>query len=155
MDTLNPALCWGIEKIHSLARNNYSDEFRRQGRRSVRVHRGATLSGVADDLGDLQRHAGELVRALGTGTAAGSLTAPPNPGRAESPAAKIARLEARVAELEAERKKTETEKSILRQAAKYFAGRRTGEPLQFVADHRDTFEVKRLCGVIEVNRFSF
>ena len=26
---------------------------------------------------------------------------------------------------------------------------------QFVADHRDTFEVKRLCEVIEVNRSSF
>lgn len=26
---------------------------------------------------------------------------------------------------------------------------------QFVADHRDTFEVKRLCDVIEVNRSSF
>jgi len=26
---------------------------------------------------------------------------------------------------------------------------------QFVADHRDAFEVKRLCEVIEVNRSSF
>jgi hypothetical protein len=26
---------------------------------------------------------------------------------------------------------------------------------QFVADHRDTFEVKRLCEVVEVNRSSF
>jgi hypothetical protein len=26
---------------------------------------------------------------------------------------------------------------------------------QFVADHRDSFEVKRLCEVIEVNRSSF
>ena len=30
MDTLNPALCWESEKIHSMARKNYSDEFRRQ-----------------------------------------------------------------------------------------------------------------------------
>jgi hypothetical protein len=26
---------------------------------------------------------------------------------------------------------------------------------QFVADHRDTFEVKRICQVIEVSRSSF
>ena len=26
---------------------------------------------------------------------------------------------------------------------------------QFVADHRDTYEVKRLCQVLEINRSSF
>ena len=26
---------------------------------------------------------------------------------------------------------------------------------QFVADHQDTFEVKRLCEVVEINRSSF
>ena len=34
----------------------------------------------------------------------------------------VARLEARVAELEAEKRKMATEREILRQAAKYFAG---------------------------------
>ena len=80
------------------------------------------MSGIADDLGISRGTLAAWVRALGTGTTAAALTAPPNPGRGESPAAKIARLEARVAELETERTKIETEKSILRQAAKYFAG---------------------------------
>jgi hypothetical protein len=26
---------------------------------------------------------------------------------------------------------------------------------QFVADHQDTFEVKRLCQIVEINRSSF
>jgi transposase len=38
------------------------------------------------------------------------------------PSARIARLEAQVAALEAEKKKLATERDILRQAAKYFAG---------------------------------
>lgn len=122
MDTLNPALCWGSEKIHSMARKNYSDEFRRQAVDLYESTPGATLSGIADDLGISRGTLAAWVRALGTGTTAAALTAPPSPGRAESPAAKIARLEARVAELETERKKIESEKSILRQAAKYFAG---------------------------------
>jgi cell division protein FtsB len=43
-------------------------------------------------------------------------------GRTESQAAKLARLEARVRELEAEKVKLSTEREILRSAAKYFAG---------------------------------
>ena len=105
-----------------MARKNYSDEFRRQAVDLYESTPGATLSGIADDLGISRGTLAAWARALGTGTTAAALTAPPNPGRAESPAAKVARLEARVAELEAERKKIETEKSILRQAAKYFAG---------------------------------
>jgi len=64
----------------------------------------------------------DWVRVLGTGSTTAAINSPAAPGRVESPAAKIARLETRVAELEAERKKINTEKSILRQAAKYFAG---------------------------------
>ncbi len=43
-------------------------------------------------------------------------------GEGESQAAKLARLEARVRELEAEKIKLSTEREILRSAAKYFAG---------------------------------
>ena len=46
----------------------------------------------------------------------------PAAGRAESPTAKILRLEVENARLEAEKLKLETERDILRQAAKYFAG---------------------------------
>ncbi len=98
----------------------------------------------------------DWVRVLGTGSTTAAINSPAAPGRVESPAAKIARLETRVAELEAERKKINTEKSILRQAAKYFAG---GDELvsrfQFVADHRYAFEVKRLCKIMGINRSSF
>ncbi|WP_258185798.1 hypothetical protein [Microbacterium sp. PAMC22086] len=43
-------------------------------------------------------------------------------GRPESQAAKVLRLEADLAALQAEARKLETERDILRQAAKYFAG---------------------------------
>ena len=57
--------------------------------------------------------------------------------------------------METENAELETERDILRQAAKYFAGRRTGEPFQFVADHRHAVEVKRLCEIVQVARSSF
>ncbi|SDZ20487.1 transposase [Geodermatophilus africanus] len=53
----------------------------------------------------------------------------PRPGRGspptpdgETPAAELARLRARVAELEAAERKLNAERDILRAAAKYFAG---------------------------------
>lgn len=46
----------------------------------------------------------------------------PDRVRPEAPAAKIARLEARVAELEATETKLTTEREMLRPAASYFAG---------------------------------
>ena len=62
-------------------------------------------------------------RDRGTGSTTTAITSSKPPtGRPETQAEKVARLEARVAELEADKTKIETEKSILRQAAKYFAG---------------------------------
>lgn len=57
----------------------------------------------------------------------GSTTAPlnsskPPTGRPETASERVARLEAELAQLRADMAKIETEKSILRQAAKYFAG---------------------------------
>lgn len=49
----------------------------------------------------------------------------PEPGgKPESQAVRIMRLEAGVSELEAEKAKLATEREILRQGAKYFAGER-------------------------------
>lgn len=126
--------------IRLMARKNYSDEFRRQAVDLYESTPGATFKGIAADLGISRGALAEWVRVLGTGTttpatgatAAGSPgPAPgvssgarpaPGPGKGESPAARIACLEARVAELEAETTKLSTEREILRQAAKYFAG---------------------------------
>jgi transposase len=108
--------------IHLMARKNYSEEFRRQAVDLYESTPGATLKGIAADLGIARGTLADWVRALGTGT---TTTGPPGaraPGTPQTTAAKVARLEARVAELEAEQKKLTTEKAILRQAAKYFAG---------------------------------
>src|SRR4051794_39425197 len=106
-----------------MARKSYTDEFRRQAVDLYESTPGATLRGIADDLGISRGTLSEWVKTFGTGstTAAIMSSKPPN-GRPETQAEKVARLEARVAELEADKSKIEIEKSILRQAAKYFAG---------------------------------
>jgi transposase len=125
--------------ISAMARKSYTDDFRRQAVDLYESTEGATLSGIASDLGIARGTLADWVAALGTGTKTASTstssTAPPSPrgvtghvaghmdsGRGESQAAKLARLEARVRELEAETTKLATEREILRSAAKYFAG---------------------------------
>jgi transposase len=116
--------------IRLMARKHYTDEFRRQAVELYESTEGATLTGIAGDLGIARGTLAQWVGALGTGTttaSTGSATTPIStsapPGRAtESQAAKLARLEARVRELEAEKIKLSTEREILRSAAKYFAG---------------------------------
>jgi transposase len=99
---------------------------------------GATLKDIAADLGISRGTLAHWVQQLGTPTTPPAAT-PPRPSAASYPrstatprpaaarrqepqAARIAELEARVAELEAEQTKLATERDILRQAAKYFAG---------------------------------
>ncbi len=129
--------------IRLMARKTYSDEFRRQAVDLFESTPGATLKGIAADLGITRGALAQWVRVLGTGTtspASPAVTGSTGPisrassgpragggaaggqARGESPASRIARLEARVAELEAETTKLSTEREILRQAAKYFAG---------------------------------
>ena len=122
-----------------MARKNYSEQFRRQAVDLYESTPGATLKGIAADLGVERATLKRWVDLYGTGkkTAADggtsktgtAVSASPagtsgtaDPARPESPAAKIARLEARVAELEASQTRLATEREILRQAAKYFAG---------------------------------
>ena len=90
--------------IRIMARKSYSDEFRRQAVDLYESTPGATLKGIAADLGITRGTLAEWVRALGAGTTASSrpIVAPAaGGGRGESPAVRIARLQARVAELEA------------------------------------------------------
>ena len=123
LDTLNPASCWGSEMISSMARKNYTDEFRRQAVDLYESTPGATLRGIADDLGISRGTLADWVKTFGTGSTTAAISTPRTPtGRPETQAEKVARLEAEVAQLRAEKAKVETEKSILRQAAKYFAG---------------------------------
>src|SRR5215216_5459399 len=100
-----------------MARKNYSDEFRRQAVDLYESTPGATVRGIAEDLGIVRGTLRQWLEAYGTGkkTAAdGTLTTSPlhakrppsslhRSGPAdETPEQKIARLEARVNELEVE-----------------------------------------------------
>ena len=122
-----------------MARKNYSDEFRRQAVDLYESTPGATVRGIAEDLGVERGTLRHWLDQFGTGkkTAAdGTITRSPlkakqptaslplvSPsGVEETPEQRVARLEARVAELEAETTKLTTEREILRSAAKYFAG---------------------------------
>ena len=142
-----------------MARKNYTDLFRRQAVDLYRGTNGATLRGIAADLG-ISRHTLQArVHALDPEVTSASSEPASKQGRqAKRPGAaevELAELRDRVAALETENTKIAAERDILRQAAKYFAGRRTDEPFPVVADRRHAFEVKRLCAVVEVSRSSF
>lgn len=117
-----------------MARKSYSEEFRRQAVDLYESTPGATLRGITADLGVVRgtlshwvdlHVTGKKTAADGTMTR-GPVSSPPSglqpPSGPEAGEQKIARLEARVVELEAEATKLATEREILRAAAKYFAG---------------------------------
>ena len=106
-----------------MARKNYTDEFRQQAVDLYESTPGATLKGIADDLGISRGTLSDWVKTFGTGSTTAPISSPRTPaGRPETQAEKVARLEAEVSQLRSDMAKIETEKSILRQAAKYFAG---------------------------------
>ncbi len=118
-----------------MARKNYSEEFRRQAVDLYESTPGATVRGIAEDLGIVRGTLRHWLEVYGTGkkTAAdGTLTSSPlqskpsttsTPAPAdETPEQRIARLEAENAALRAETTKLTTEREILQRAAKYFAG---------------------------------
>lgn len=115
-----------------MARKNYSDDFRRQAVDLYQSTPGATLRGIAADLGVERGTLSLWVHQLGTGTKTAAdgtriPTVPPavaveSAGAAATPQARMARLEAENAALRAETAKLTSEREILRQAAKYFAG---------------------------------
>jgi transposase len=139
LDTLNPATAGEARRSTIMARKNYTDEFRRQAVDLYRSTPGATLRGIAADLGISRHTLHEWVRAQTatagtTGATAGGAshagrTGGPGRRRGLSPEDELAALRARVAALEtekdelvAEQAKLVTEREILRRAAKYFAG---------------------------------
>ncbi|WP_344400083.1 IS3 family transposase [Streptomyces longisporus] len=123
---------------------------------------GGTYKSIAADLGINRATLREWVlrdrERRGVTTATAKPAARPREAASSAdPDERVRQLEARVAELEASERKLATERDILRKAAKYFAG---GDELvisrfQFVDDHRDTYGVKRLCQVLDVNRSSY
>ena len=121
-----------------MARKTYSEEFRRQAVELYESTPGATFRGIAADLGITRNTLKDWVTSRGrastasttastnartpsssAGTAGSPRHAPPRPG---SPQAELAALRARVADLESQNTLLATERDILRQAAKYFAG---------------------------------
>jgi transposase len=108
-----------------MARKNYTDEFRWRAVDLYESTPGATLKGIAADLGISRGALKEWVGKLGSGVVAvGASTASTasTVGRPESQSARIVRLETELSASQSEKRKLETERDILRQAAKYFAG---------------------------------
>jgi transposase len=104
-----------------MARKNYSEEFRRDAVELYRVTEGATVAQIAGDLGVAHGSLSAWLKASGVEIGKRGHTAAP-PGPVESSEQEASRLRARVRELEAESVKLNTERDILRAAAKYFAG---------------------------------
>ena len=116
-----------------MARKSYSEEFRRQAVDLYESTPGATVRGIAEDLGVVRGTLRHWLEVYGTGkkTAGdGTLTSSPlqsrtprpGPGEDETLEQRVARLEAENAALRAETTKLTTEREILQRAAKYFAG---------------------------------
>ncbi len=106
-----------------MARKTYSAEFRRDAVELYRSTPTATVAGIAADLGIMDTTLSNWIKAAGVpirGQSRARSSAPPPGG--ETPEQEVARLRARVGELEAEARKLDTERQILRAAAKYFAG---------------------------------
>ncbi|WSW23763.1 IS3 family transposase [Streptomyces sp. NBC_01003] len=143
-----------------MAMKDYSDEFKADAVALYESTPGATYKSIAADLGVNRATLREWVlrdrERRGAGAAAAKGTRPREAVPSADPDERVRQLEARVAELEASERKLATERDILRKAAKYFRrDELVRSRFQFVDDHRDTYEVKRLCQVLDVNRSSY
>lgn len=110
--------------MSEMARNNYTEDFKRRAVDLYESTPGATLQGIANDLGISRGALKTWTRKYGTGTLpalSGAIT-DTSVGRPESQAARITRLETELAAARNEARKLAEERDILRQAAKYFAG---------------------------------
>jgi transposase len=123
VDTLNPGSAWRKRDDQPVARKTYSEEFRRDAVELYRSTPTATVVGIAADLGIMDTTLSAWLKAAGvplhSRTFSGRSDPPPD---GETPGQELTRLRARVAELEAAERKLNSERDILRAAAKYFAG---------------------------------
>ena len=105
-----------------MARKTYSEEFRRDAVELYRSTPGATVVGIAGDLGIMDSTLSAWLKAAGVAVRApGSATRTDPPPSGERPDQELTRLRSRVREPENEQRKLRTEREILRAAAKYFA----------------------------------
>lgn len=162
--------------IRTVARKNYSEEFRRQAVDLYESTPGATLRGIAADLGIERPTVARWVLVYGSGKKTGvdgtTTTISSSPSRArqhapradaepETPEARIARLEAENAELRGGAGQAHDRAGDSAPGGQVF---RRGDELvnrfQFVADHSTTsdagprpgWSVKRLCALVEIER---
>jgi transposase len=105
-----------------MARKSYTGEFRRRAVDLFESTPGATLKGIAADLGVSRGALKEWVDKFGSGMTVAGASTVSTVGRPESQSARIVRLESELSAAQSEKRKLETERDILRQAAKYFAG---------------------------------
>ncbi len=126
-----------------MVRKVYSEEFRRDAVELYRTTEGSTVASIAADLGIMDTTLSGWLKAAGV-PIRGRHPRPdggPPPG-GEPADQELARLRARVAELEANERKLGAERDISAGGGQVF---RRGDALvtrfQFVADHRHTFEV--------------
>ncbi|QIM17604.1 IS3 family transposase [Leucobacter coleopterorum] len=131
----------------------FSEDFKRQAVDLYETTEGATLDSIASDLGIGKSTLSLWLQKYRT-------TPPPNrDSRAATDLVETGEVAALLAEnraLKNEKAKLETERDILRQAAKYFGGRdELVSRFQFIDDHRDTIPVKWLCRVLDVARSSY
>lgn len=130
--------------ISSMARKHYTEEFRRQAVDLYEQTEGATLSGIAGGLELDPGHVGRLGRTIGSGTTA-------VPAGSPAAAAGIASSEARPARGPCSGAGSREDQAHDRTGDFAVGGevfRRRNDlvsRLEFAADHRHAFEVKRLC----------
>ena len=150
-----------------MARKHYSEEFRQQAVDLYESTPGATVRGIAEDLGIVRGTLRQWLETHGTGkkTAAdGTLTDSPLRSAPIAPTSdprepleqRVARLEAENAQLRAGDDEAHHGAGDPPEGREVF---RRGDALvsrfQFVADHSTTYPVKRLCELVEIERSSY
>lgn len=108
--------------MSEMAKNSYSEDFKRRAVDLYESTPGATLQGIANDLGISRGALKTWTRKYGTGQLSVPLSKTETTERPESQSARIVRLESELARSRAEARKLAEKRDILRQAAKYFAG---------------------------------
>ena len=140
-----------------MARKNYPDEFKRDAVALYRDTEGATITVIAAELGVSEATLFSVVQGRRCADPApeARITSVPTAG-VETAEQELARLRAQVKDLQAEKTKLATEARHFAVGGQIFRGETNwASRFQFVADHRDAFEVKWLCAVMEIARSSF